>query len=454
MSHVFADAHEPAPAPRRRLASSRVLQAQLAVRPPHDAFEREAERVAATVTRGGLTVDAPDETEMIGGLTIQRDSAGHVPAAPPAVERAVDGLRGGGRPLDAGVRRDFESRLGHDFGRVRVHTDERAAGAAQALSADAFAVGADIVFAPGRYSPSSTVGRRLLAHELTHVVQQSAAGPLAPAVQRDLAVEPPSPTAVAPVLTPAELAEAVRFNRFRFKDPWTIRIVRDVLCLAPVPALADEDLARAIAEWQAQHDLAPDGKAGAETTATIVAELSAEDQAKLATDVRRDNYVIANDVTAPTYRMDAPGTAWHFQWDVAFRTSLRNGWIIQQVDNEFVPAMCDATAYRGRRPTARYWEAWRVNAAGGVTPQVRGINDMWLRGFARRSSGRWTMRGRFFTVLRLPASFAVGGVADAGPILRSTAANPGGDVLGLEAGSRRIGGDCDFCPPTNTHTRR
>ena len=67
----------------------------------------------------------------------------------------------------------MESRLGQDFGGVRVHTDESAAGSARALRAAAFTVGADIAFAKGRYAPASTAGRALLAHELTHVLQQA-----------------------------------------------------------------------------------------------------------------------------------------------------------------------------------------------------------------------------------------------------------------------------------------
>jgi hypothetical protein len=66
----------------------------------------------------------------------------------------------------------MEQRLGHDFSRVRVHTDAGAAAAARAVSADAFALGSDLYFAPGRYAPGTADGRRLLAHELAHTVQQ------------------------------------------------------------------------------------------------------------------------------------------------------------------------------------------------------------------------------------------------------------------------------------------
>lgn len=79
---------------------------------------------------------------------------------------------GGGSPLPTDVRADMESRLGHDFGDVRVHTDSRAHESAQAVGAHAYTVGRDVVFQRDRYDPASDQGRTTLAHELTHVVQQ------------------------------------------------------------------------------------------------------------------------------------------------------------------------------------------------------------------------------------------------------------------------------------------
>jgi hypothetical protein len=82
---------------------------------------------------------------------------------------------GGGRPLDAGTRSFMEPRFGQDFGAVRVHTGGQAHRRAQALNAQAFTAGRNIFFAPGRYAPHTAAGRKLLAHELTHVVQQRSA---------------------------------------------------------------------------------------------------------------------------------------------------------------------------------------------------------------------------------------------------------------------------------------
>ncbi|MFL6211741.1 MAG: DUF4157 domain-containing protein [Pyrinomonadaceae bacterium] len=88
-----------------------------------------------------------------------------------------DVLRSSGRPLDEPTRTFMEARFGHDFGQVRVHTDTRAAASATAVNALAYSVGRDVVFGAGQYAPGTDAGRKLLAHELTHVMQQrSAAG--------------------------------------------------------------------------------------------------------------------------------------------------------------------------------------------------------------------------------------------------------------------------------------
>jgi hypothetical protein len=79
---------------------------------------------------------------------------------------------GGGSALDDGTRTDMESRFGHDFGDVRVHTDGAADSSARSVNAHAYTVGSNIVFQRDRYDPSSDSGRHMLAHELTHVVQQ------------------------------------------------------------------------------------------------------------------------------------------------------------------------------------------------------------------------------------------------------------------------------------------
>jgi hypothetical protein len=99
-----------------------------------------------------------------------------VAAALPAPVQAA--LASPGEPLDVALRAEMEQRLGHDFGDVRVHADARAAAAARMLDADAFTSGADIVFGAGRYRPGAEDGRRLIAHELVHTLQQRRGAPV------------------------------------------------------------------------------------------------------------------------------------------------------------------------------------------------------------------------------------------------------------------------------------
>ena len=79
---------------------------------------------------------------------------------------------GGGSPLAPDVRDEMQARLGHDFGDVRVHSDSQAHQSARSVNAHAYTVGSNVVFQRDKYDPSSTEGKTMLAHELTHVVQQ------------------------------------------------------------------------------------------------------------------------------------------------------------------------------------------------------------------------------------------------------------------------------------------
>lgn len=108
-------------------------------------------------------------------LLAQRSASGAGGEVAPGVGGAIQRARGGGRGLDAGVRGAMEAAFGTDFGGVRVHTGPRADTLNRALHARAFTTGSDIFFRGGEYAPSSPGGKELLAHELTHVVQQAGA---------------------------------------------------------------------------------------------------------------------------------------------------------------------------------------------------------------------------------------------------------------------------------------
>ncbi len=132
-------------------------QAKFSISQPGDVHEREADRMADQVV-------APSSPHAL-------HEGRSIPAASP--RRFLQDL-GPGLPLDASNRALMEARFGTNFGHVRVHTDAQAVESAQALNARAYTVGQDMVFGAGQYAPGTTEGKKLLAHELTHVVQQEA----------------------------------------------------------------------------------------------------------------------------------------------------------------------------------------------------------------------------------------------------------------------------------------
>ncbi len=127
-----------------------------------------------------LTGETAEEPKKKEEEPLQRKAASNheVGGAPPIVEEVV---QSSGQPLDPATRQFMEERFGYDFGSVRIHRDARAAESARAVQAQAYTVGHDVVFDGGSFAPETSAGRQLLAHELTHVVQQSA---MPPAVQR------------------------------------------------------------------------------------------------------------------------------------------------------------------------------------------------------------------------------------------------------------------------------
>ena len=191
LSGLAPEARRPRPA----------IQTKLEIGAPNDRGEQEAERVADRVMR----MPDPSIGTRSASLAVQRlcaeceeeaqrqpvedeeevrmkRASGATPEIAPGLQTRISALCSGGQPLSPALRGFFEPRFGHDFGQVHLHQGRQASEAARALGARAYTLGQDVVFGQGEYRPESDQGRRLIAHELTHVVQQT--GAFRPFVQR------------------------------------------------------------------------------------------------------------------------------------------------------------------------------------------------------------------------------------------------------------------------------
>ena len=192
------------------------IQAKLVVGQPGDKYEQEADRVADAVMRmpeitapyAGCSdevrmqpkqlehisclpqIPGPHEEieEEVEELVMARGVPDKAPEVSDELHARLNQTRGSGQPLPKETRTFMESRLGLDFSAVRVHTDSHAVQMARELNAEAFTVGRNIYFGIGRYNPGASSGKKLLAHELTHVVQQGMG--ITPIVQRSCSDHP------------------------------------------------------------------------------------------------------------------------------------------------------------------------------------------------------------------------------------------------------------------------
>jgi len=179
-------------------AAAAKIQAKLTIGAVDDPLEAEADRIAEHVLRS---------PEPAGSSAAGAPSAPGHPRAAAGGDSANVQPASAGRPLDSKSRAFFEPRFGYDFSQVRIYSDEKEAQSAQSIGALAYTAGPNIAFGGGRYQPETGEGRRLLAHELTHVVQQGyatavsggagvsvAAGRTTPAIQRDTPSGQAAPT--------------------------------------------------------------------------------------------------------------------------------------------------------------------------------------------------------------------------------------------------------------------
>ncbi len=241
------------------------LQTKLTVSQPGDVHEQEADRIADQVM--SAPVNAPRKPAPASIQRLATEPTGNF-SAPASVDNA---LGSASSPLDSALRLEMEQHFGHDFSHVRVHANSLAEQSAEELNANAYTVGHDIVFAANRYSPATREGRRLIAHELTHVVQQSSST----VVQRDLALPTTNPNPQAVNLTAAQIREAIRFNSRRYDEENT-KEIQDIVG-APQTGVFDQLTIELIARYQDDFGLLPaDGKVGPDTFDQLTSELAAE----------------------------------------------------------------------------------------------------------------------------------------------------------------------------------
>ncbi len=160
------------------------IQAKLTIGEPNDQYEQEADRVAAQVVH---QINTPISSNENPGNHTQRQlddpvqmkprlqRRGDVPSGPASsdLESSINQARGGGQSLDANLQTSMGQAMGADFSRVKIHTDSQADSLNRSIQARAFTTGQDLFFKKGEYDPGSRSGQELIAHELTHVVQQS-----------------------------------------------------------------------------------------------------------------------------------------------------------------------------------------------------------------------------------------------------------------------------------------
>jgi Domain of unknown function (DUF4157) len=149
-----------------------MLQTKLSIGSPDDRYEREADRVADQVmsmSANSIASRTPPRIQRFTGASAGQSDM----IAPASVDRV---LSSPGKPLEPGLQQYMGQRFGHDFSRVRVHTGAEAARSARDINANAYTVGHNVVFGAGQYAVGTDDGQKLIAHELTHVIQQGAMG--------------------------------------------------------------------------------------------------------------------------------------------------------------------------------------------------------------------------------------------------------------------------------------
>jgi len=205
----------------RSLSQSKATSTESFTPVPTGLLQRKCASCGQHTIAGGECTECGKKKQFL-----QRRSANQAePSEVPSIVHDV--LRSPGQSLDAGTRTFMESQFGHDFSGVRVHTDGKASQSAQAVNALAYTVGRNVVFGAGQYAPGTREGKHLLAHELTHVVQQSQMGSGC-TLQEKLTVNQPNDAGEREAETVANqiMSAAIPGNILHAAAPSTARLQR------------------------------------------------------------------------------------------------------------------------------------------------------------------------------------------------------------------------------------
>ena len=332
------------------------------------------------------------------------------------VSQKIRQSKGTGSPLPENTNHFMSNAMGADFSKVSIHTGSMAHKLNQSLNSRAFTYGNNIYFNKGEYNPVSTSGKKLLAHELTHVVQQGAARTLSgnkslkkkmiskrsalsgicfkiqkrglndeeriqmkpkiisqnnkKLIQRDLATPlPTAPVAAQPDLTDAQIQEAIQFNRRRYNRVGT-RLIQNILG-GPVTGRWTEDNIRAIAATQEQYGLTKDGKVGENTFRFIDNEVSLEGLPKTNANCltslnirkRAENIVPRNNGATMTrqFFMDAQFPAYCNCHDFEYRQFIRG-----HFNHTRAGVVTDEGDWFANLPAGRLNAGWQEDGHTGV----------------------------------------------------------------------------------------
>jgi hypothetical protein len=351
------------------------IQRKLTVGSSNDAYEKEADTIAdqvvhasqpkaVSIQQSGPLVkrkcsECEEEESLqmkpltynISSLIQRKENNAKGGTASSSLIQQINSTKGSGQKMDNNIKHFMESRFGADFSDVRLHTNSQAAEMNQELNAQAFTVGNDIYFNQGKYNPGTFAGKHLLAHELTHTLQQL--GIQRKLIQRDWATEPVNETSDVELLDEEEIQDAISYNSRRFFDTSELSLLRDVLGLESNSATIDREFVLAVADYQHQFGETVDGMLGPDSANKLTRELRAESEASAGREMNirtRSNESVSNvdsggkndifDATLDhgnarlTLKMKVlfnflgswPSTTEQNNWITGFRRSVGNRW--------------------------------------------------------------------------------------------------------------------------------